>query len=97
MKPEWRKPLELEQLYTVTREYLAENLDSILELVNGGCSPIRITEEEKSDLLLFDWNDYMRRFSMLLSPEELEKLSYLSDKAGELATDCSQLNDQLSD
>ena len=92
MKPEWLEPLKLDEFYTVTREYLAEHLDSVLEIVNGGCSPIRITEEGKTDLLLFDWDDYMRRFSKLLPPEELEALSRLSDSASQLTSNCSQLD-----
>ena len=97
MKHEYLGQLNLDELHTITREHFASHFDEVLEMVNNGCSPICIIEDGKNDLLLFDWDDYMRRFSALLSPEDLEVLSQLSDPTNEVTTDCSHLDEEPSD
>ena len=64
----------ISELYTVTREWIGQDLETVLSMVDEGHSPILITADGKPDLLLFSWEDYKRRFSHLCSPDELERL-----------------------
>ena len=66
--------LGISELYTVTREQVEQELETVLNMVDEGHSPILITVEGKPDLLLFGWEDYKHRFSHLYPPEELERL-----------------------
>lgn len=63
--------LGISELYTVTRE---QDLESVLDLIDEGHSPILITADGKPDLLMFSWSDYKRRFSILYPPGELEQI-----------------------
>lgn len=66
--------LGVNELLIVTREQVEQELDSILDLIDTGHSPILITADGKPDLLMFSWSDYKRRFSILYPPEELERV-----------------------
>ncbi len=66
--------LGISELYTVTREQVEQELESVLDMVNEGHSPILITADGKPDLLLFAWEDYKRRYSYLYLPGEFERL-----------------------
>lgn len=66
--------LGMETLFAVTREQIETEFESVLEKVDSGCSPILIVSDGKPDLLLFGWEDYKRRFSLIYSPEEFERL-----------------------
>ena len=66
--------LNQENILTVTREQLIEDTDSILEQIDRGCGPVLIVAEGKPDLLLFAWEDYKRRFSMIYPPDEFKRL-----------------------
>lgn len=63
--------LGISELYTVTRERIEQELETVLSMVDEGQSPILITDDGKPDLLLFSWEDYKRRFSHLCSADEL--------------------------
>ena len=66
--------LGISELFTVTREQVEQELESVLNMVNEGHSPILITADGKPDLLLFAWEDYKRRFSYLHPSGEFERL-----------------------
>lgn len=71
---ELKELLGVNELLIVTREQVELELDSILDLVDTGHSPILITADGKPDLLMFSWSDYKRRFSILYPPGELERV-----------------------
>lgn len=66
--------LGVNELLIVTREQVEQELDSILDLIDTGHSPILITADGKPDLLMFSWSDYKRRFSILYPPGGLERV-----------------------
>lgn len=66
--------LGISELCTVTREQVEQELDTLLNMVDEGHSPILIIDGGKPDLLLFSWEDYKHRFSHLCSTDELERL-----------------------
>ena len=66
--------LGVNELLIVTREQIEQELETVLDLIDTGHSPILITADGKPDLLMFSWSDYKRRFSLLYSPEELERI-----------------------
>ena len=66
--------LGINELLTVTREQIEQNLETVLDMIETGHSPILITADGKPDLLMFSWSDYKRRFSLLYSPEEFERI-----------------------
>ena len=57
-----------------TREQIEQELETVLELIDTGHTPILITADGKPDLLMFSWSDYKRRFSILYPPGELERV-----------------------
>ena len=69
-----RGRLDIEKLPSVTREELEQDADAVMERVKGGESPILIRNGGKADLLLFDWEDYWRRFATLHTPEEIKEI-----------------------
>jgi PHD/YefM family antitoxin component YafN of YafNO toxin-antitoxin module len=69
-----RERINIERLPSVTREEWEQNVDVIMERVEGGESPILILNAGKADALLFSWEDYWRRFSTLHTPEELAEI-----------------------
>lgn len=71
---ELKELLGVSELLTVTREQVEQDLESVLDLINEGHSPIQITADGKPDLLMFSWEDYKRRFSILYPPGELERI-----------------------
>lgn len=71
---ELKKLLGVSELLTVTREQVEQDLESVLDLIDAGHSPIQITADGKPDLLMFSWKDYKRRFSILYLPGELERV-----------------------
>lgn len=71
---ELKELLGVNELLIVTREQVEQELDSILDLIDTGHSPILITADGKPDLLMFSWSDYKRRFSILYPPGELEQI-----------------------
>lgn len=71
---ELKNLLGIDELYAVTREQIEQDLESILNLIDTGHSPILITADGKPDLLMFSWSDYKRRFSILYPPGELERV-----------------------
>lgn len=50
--------LGISEVYTVTREQVEQELETVLNKVDEGHSPILITDDGKPDLLLFSWEDY---------------------------------------
>lgn len=66
--------LGVSELPTVTREQVERDLESVLDLIDKGRSPVLITADGKPDLLMFSWQDYKRRFSILYPPGELERI-----------------------
>lgn len=69
-----RGKLDIEKLPSVTREELEQNVDAVMERVKAGESPILIRNEGRADLLLFGWEDYLRRFSTLHTLEEIKEI-----------------------
>ena len=69
--------IDLNALYSVTREELIADFDRILDMVVSGCSPILIKADGKPDLLLFGWDDYMKRFGALYSQKEIDRINEL--------------------
>ena len=71
---ELKELLRISELLTVTREQVEQNLESVLDLIDEGHSPVLITADGKHDLLMFSWKDYKRRFSILYPPGEFERI-----------------------
>lgn len=69
-----QEKIDIEKLPSVTREELEQDVDTIMERVEVGESPILIRDGEKGDMLLFSWEDYLRRFSTLHTPEEIAEI-----------------------
>ena len=65
--------LDLEKLYKVTREEFIEDVDGILEKVKE-TSPILIRSEGEPDLLLFDYDQYMKLFGFLYTKEQIAEI-----------------------
>lgn len=74
-----QEKIDIEKLPSVTREELEQDVDAIMERVEAGESPILIRDGEKGDLL-FSWEDYLRRFSTLHTPEELAEIEAACSK-----------------
>lgn len=68
------EPLDMSTLYRVSQEEFQANVDCMLEKVKSGCSPILICRDGKPNLLLFGWDDYMHRFGMLYTAEEIAEI-----------------------
>ena len=66
-----------ESFYTVTREELIGQFDEILDKIHAGRSPALVVADGKPDLLVFDWEDYWRRFGILEPPGEKERIEEL--------------------
>ena len=66
--------IDIEKLSSVTMEELEQDIDAIIERVEAGESPILIRDRGKADALLFGWEDYLRRFSTLHTPEEIAEI-----------------------
>ena len=66
-----RSRIDIEKLPSVTREELEQDIDAVMERVENGESPILIRSAGTTDLLLFGWEDYLRRFPTLYTPEEI--------------------------
>ena len=71
---ELKEMLGVSNLPEVTREQVEQDLESVLDLIDQGQSPVLITADGKHDLLMFSWTDYKRRFSILYPPGELERI-----------------------
>lgn len=69
-----RSKIGIEKLPSVTREELERDATTVMERIEAGESPILIRSKGKDDLLLFGWEDYLRRFSSLHTPEEIEEI-----------------------
>ncbi len=48
--------------------------DAVMERVENGESPILIRSAGTTDLLLFGWEDYLRRFPTLYTPGEIAEI-----------------------
>lgn len=66
--------LGVNELLIVTREQIEQELETVLDLIDTGHSPILITADGKPDLLMFSWSDYKRRFLILYPLGELERV-----------------------
>ena len=66
---ELKELLGVSELPSVTREQIEQELETVLDLIDSGHSPILITADGKPDLLMFSWSDYKRRFSILYEEE----------------------------
>ena len=66
--------IDIEKLPSVTREELEQDVDAVMERVENGESPILIRSAGTTDLLLFGWEDYLRRFPTLYTPEEITEI-----------------------
>ena len=71
---ELKNMLGVNELYTVTREQVEQELDTVLDIIDGGNSPVLIVSDGEPDLLMFGWDDYRERFSLLYQPGELERI-----------------------
>lgn len=71
---ELKELLGVVELTTVTREQIEQDLESVLDLIDKGRGPVLITADGKPDLLMFSWEDYKRRFSILYPSGELERV-----------------------
>ena len=69
-----RSKIDIEKLPSVTREELEQDIDAVMERVENGESPILIRSAGTTDLLLFGWEDYLRRFPTLYTPEEIMEI-----------------------
>jgi hypothetical protein len=69
--------LDINALFSISSEELSGNFDSVLLKVDLGYSPILIKTDNQRDLLLFGWDDYMKRFGCLLTQEELDQIHKL--------------------
>lgn len=69
-----RSRIDIEKLPSVTREELEQDVDAVMERVENGESPILIRSAGITDLLLFGWEDYLRRFPTLYTPEEIAEI-----------------------
>lgn len=69
-----RSKIDVEKLPSVTREELEQDIDAVMERVENGESPILIRSAGTTDLLLFGWEDYLRRFPTLYTPEEITEI-----------------------
>ena len=69
-----RSKIDVEKLPSVTREELEQDVDAVMERVENGESPILIRSVGTTDLLLFGWEDYLRRFPTLYTPEEITEI-----------------------
>ena len=69
-----RRKIDVEKLPSVTREELEQDIDAVMERVENGESPILIRSAGTTDLLLFGWEDYLRRFPTLYTPEEIAEI-----------------------
>lgn len=69
-----RSKIDIEKLPSVTREELEQDVDAVMERVENGESPILIRSTGTTDLLLFGWEDYLRRFPTLYTPEEVAEI-----------------------
>ena len=69
-----RSKIDIEKLPSVTREELEQDVDAVMERVENGESPILIRSAGTTDLLLFGWEDYLRRFPTLYTPEEIAEI-----------------------
>lgn len=65
--------LDLEELYTITREEFAEDVDAVLDKVKE-TSPILIRSKGEPDLLLFDYDHYMKLFGCLYTEEQIAEI-----------------------
>lgn len=66
--------LGTDELYCFTREQLCEDMESVLDKIDAGYSPVLITAEGKPDLLIFGWEDYKRRYAAIYPPEKFERI-----------------------
>ena len=69
-----RSRIDIEKLPSVTREELEQDVDAVMERVENGESPILIRSTGTTDLLLFGWEDYLRQFPTLYTPEEIAEI-----------------------
>ena len=69
-----RSKIDIEKLPSVTREELERDVDAVMARVENGESPILIRSAGTTDLLLFGWEDYLRRFPALYTPEEIAEI-----------------------
>ena len=69
-----RSKIDIEKLPSVTREELEQDVDAVMERVENGESPILIRSAGTTDLLLFGWEDYLRQFPTLYTPEEIAEI-----------------------
>ena len=69
-----RSKIDIEKLPSVTREELEQDIDAVMKRVENGESPILIRSAGTTDLLLFSWEDYLRRFPTLYTPEEIAEI-----------------------
>lgn len=59
---------------TITQKELQNNFDEYLDKAENGISPILIKADNGKDLLLFGWNDYLRRFGSLYTKEQIQEI-----------------------
>ena len=69
-----RSKIDIEKLPSVTREELEQDIDAVMKRVENGESPILIRSAGTTDLLLFGWEDYLRQFPTLYTPEEITEI-----------------------
>ena len=50
---ELKNMLGVDELYTVTREQVEQELDTVLDIIDAGNSPVLIISDGEPDLLMF--------------------------------------------
>ena len=71
---ELKELLGVSELLTVTREQVEQELETVLDIIDAGHSPILIKADGKPDLLMFSWSDFKRRYALIYPPEEFERV-----------------------
>ena len=69
-----RSKIDIETRPSVPREELEQDIAAVMKRVENGDSPILIRSAGTTDLLLFGWEDYLRRFPTLYTPEEITEI-----------------------
>ncbi len=68
------KDSNVNSFFTIAEDEFKSDMEHYFKCIDNGISPIRIKSDNGKDLLIFDWNDYMEKFSCLHTRKELAEL-----------------------
>ena len=74
--------INIDDFHTVTQTDFESDMDKILELVKTA-SPIRIITDDCRDLLIFDYEDYKRRYISVLGDKYFKEIESQAAKMKE--------------